>query len=207
MTRSAREAGTIPAMNYPRRPACMLLVTLGCSPSVIESSNDDVAEGTTGDTDASSEASGDTTSTSTSETSTETSADSSTDSSTTTSSDDPACTLGTLDCGCEGGSCDVGLACVDDVCVEDVGTDTTDTTDTGVEPHNCGWVLRKNYYFCGGEGIDPSMQNPAECDAFDFPMVSGAPCGPELNYVGCCDAMGDAWYCLEGFIKYEVCGA
>ena len=51
------------------------------------------------------------------------------------------------------------------------------------------------------------MQSPIDCDEINFVMIDNVACGNELDYIGCCDAMGDAWYCLDGFTVYEVCGA
>ncbi|MFV8752644.1 hypothetical protein ACNOYE_19015 [Nannocystaceae bacterium ST9] len=186
----------------------IIVASLGCNQSVIEAPGDEVAEdsSTGGDGDSSSSSDNESSSTSTGDTgdTTETGSDSS-------SSETSSCMPGMLDCPCDAGSCEAGLICVDDTCVDDAGTDTTDSTDstdTGEPLHNCGWISRKNYYFCGGDlSEDPSMLHARDCSEFVFPMVEGAACGPELDYVGCCDANGDAWYCLEDFIEYEVCGA
>jgi hypothetical protein len=83
-------------------------------------------------------------------------------------------------------------------------TSEESTNDTGDTPQ-CGWLPEQQYYFCGGQGVDPSMEHPINCADFGFPMVPGAPCNGQLNYVGCCDAMGDAWYCINDFIEYEIC--
>lgn len=92
----------------------------------------------------------------------------------------------------------------------DTSDTTTDTTtETGGQPlHSCGWLPDEGYYFCGSTGEpDPSMTFPMDCAVFEFPMINDTPCGSELTFVGCCDANGDAWYCDEGFVVYEVCSA
>jgi hypothetical protein len=175
--------------------ACMVVVTLACNPSVTESTDDDVV-----DEDSTSDASGeDESSTSESET------EASDDALDTIGADDPACTPGTLDCSCDAETCVDGLICVDDVCTMDDAT--TDSTETGEGKHLCGWDPRNEWYFCGWEGVDPSMEHPISCEEIGFPMVPGSPCEDNLDIVGCCDAQGDAWYCSGGFLEYEVCGA
>lgn len=181
--------------------ACMFVLALGCNPTVVEAPDDDVGEDTTSDADSSTD---DSSSTGETEATSESSTDDTDDA---TSGDDPACTPGTLDCSCDGGECADGLVCIEDVCTVEDSPTTDDTTDTGEEKHVCGWLVRKEYYFCGAMGEDPSMEHPISCEGIGFAMVPGTACNGKLDYVGCCDVNGDAWYCLEGFIEYEVCGA
>jgi hypothetical protein len=156
----------------------MVVVVLGCNPTVIESNDDDLGDDTTSESETGSESS------STSESGTDT--DDTTSTTSTTDTDD---TSGTTD--------------TDDT------TETgkpDDTTETGEDKHLCGWDPNNDWYFCGWEGEDPSMINPISCSEFEFPMVPGSACNGKLNVIGCCDEMGDAWYCINGFIEYEVCG-
>jgi hypothetical protein len=173
--------------------ACMLVLALGCNPAVTEANDDDVADESSseGESDG-----GDSSSTSESESDTD-------DTTEESSGDDPGCTPGTLDCACdENDICIDGLLCVEGVCtMPDMDTETTDD-----EMNVCGWDPRNEWYFCGWEGEDPSMEHPISCEEIGFPMVPGSPCNGMLGYVGCCDAMGNAWYCLEGLLEYEVCG-
>ncbi len=157
------------------------LLVSGCIPEVIEA---DAAGDEQGETSSSGESS-------TSSDESSTSDEASTSSEASSTSDDPSTTSGETTTETTSGE-----------------TTTETTTETGGQLHNCGWLPEKEYYFCDSLGEpDPSMTHPMDCAAFDFPPVEGAPCGAELNYIGCCDENGDAWYCYMGFIEYEVCGA
>ena len=73
-------------------------------------------------------------------------------------------------------------------------------------PSGCGWYTQ-GYYYCGGEGEDPSGQYPRDCPEG---LVDQAP-GCTIQNVGCCDANDNAWFCIddgEELINYQItCGA
>jgi hypothetical protein len=77
--------------------------------------------------------------------------------------------------------------------------DTEDTAadDTGTAA-GCGWgptgdPAVPEGYACGGDGEDPDQRFAIECPE---DLVEGGECG-ELTGVGCCDAAGNVWFCLD----------
>jgi hypothetical protein len=196
------DAGRMPAMNSLRTVsslACMLGVTLalGCNPAVTEAPEDDVGDDSTSDDDD--ETVGDDES-STSESGTETTRSDDATSDDSTSGED---TADTTDDSTDDSTDDA----TDDSTDSTTDDSTDDTTDTEDAKHVCGWDVRDEYYWCGSVGVDPSNEYPISCEEIGFPMVPGAPCEEKLGYVGCCDANGDAWYCYEELLEYEICGA
>ncbi|NJK33386.1 MAG: hypothetical protein HC927_13845 [Deltaproteobacteria bacterium] len=83
---------------------------------------------------------------------------------------------------------------------EESTSETSEDSTTG-EPFNCGWAANPGWYMCEGEGEDPEGSYPLECP---LDLIPGSPCG-DVTAIGCCDAAGDLWYCLDNQLKYDPC--
>lgn len=88
--------------------------------------------------------------------------------------------------------------------VDSSSGDATTAADTGSAGSTCGWVDAKNFYNCGGEGVDPKGFHPIECPE---PPVAGTPCkggkGP-IPDPGCCEGDFNA-YCYLGELVVVDC--
>lgn len=73
--------------------------------------------------------------------------------------------------------------------------------DPAPSPAACGFDTEYGYYLCGIQGADPSGTYSTACPAN---LEQGAPC-EDVTYVGCCDANGDNWYCLDNALVKEFC--
>lgn len=88
---------------------------------------------------------------------------------------------------------------------------STSAADSTGGAASCGWGRTGDEivpmgYVCGGECEDPDMMFARDCPA---ELVVGDPCG-DVTGVGCCDAEGNLWYCLEDAtsqtLQMETCG-
>jgi hypothetical protein len=68
-------------------------------------------------------------------------------------------------------------------------------------PLPCGWGGDEVGYVCGGEGEDPNGTVPYECPGG---LLEGDVCG-DITYFGCCDDLGDNWWCDEGQLVHDAC--
>jgi hypothetical protein len=88
--------------------------------------------------------------------------------------------------------------------VDSSSGDATTAADTGATGSTCGWVDAKNFYNCGGEGVDPKGFHPIACPE---PPVAGTPCkggeGP-IPDPGCCEGDLNA-YCYLGELVVVDC--
>lgn len=92
------------------------------------------------------------------------------------------------------------------------GTTTDGTTGGGGDFGNCGWNAEAKYYACPADGGVPSMSDPDNISPIACPDVlpaEGEKCDEESSVtgVGCCTPQGVNYYCAEGAISIEDCGA
>jgi hypothetical protein len=63
------------------------------------------------------------------------------------------------------------------------------------------------YYACEAAGGTPGLEDPlmmADYACPDIELNAGDPCG-DIDNLGCCDAVGDNWYCDNGTLFLEEC--
>ena len=63
----------------------------------------------------------------------------------------------------------------------------------------CGWNASAGYYDCGGQGADPSGQNPLEC-GFCLPSCFGKECGDD-GCGGLCGTCQEGYTCNNGICE------
>ncbi len=87
------------------------------------------------------------------------------------------------------------------------GSDTTDTV--GSEYGQCGWNVGQTYYACPDDGGVPGLADPKDnypIDCRDQELAPGSPCGA-IGPAGCCTAEGNLYYCADGALIEQKCGA
>ena len=99
------------------------------------------------------------------------------------------CDPGTLDCECDNGMCQQGLECINDVC----------SLPPSPFP-NCGWDGQQ-WFVCGSNDDNPTME--IECSSC---YEENTPCPMELTVVGCCDDVGNNYWCEGGTVAFDNCG-
>lgn len=89
------------------------------------------------------------------------------------------------------------------------GTGSETTTGGGAGYGMCGWNAEKTYYACTTDDGVPGLEDPKGNYAIDCreqELASGAPCG-RVGLAGCCTPEGDLYYCMDGVLVLENCGA